>query len=180
MDKIISNPITGEKATFLKESADTNGEYTKIMVELAPRAKGVPTHYHTRITEEFEVIEGEMFVRAGKEKKTLKSGGKVFVPIGMLHSFRNYTDQPVKFTVEIRPGSVGFERSIRCAFGLARDGKTKKSGLPKSMVHLALLAKWGEGMVPWPMSVLVKMLNKKADKAEKNGTAQELLDKYCS
>jgi len=180
MDNVITNPITGEKATFLKESADTNGEYTKIMVELTPRAKGVPTHYHTRITEEFEVLEGEMFVRAGKEKKILKSGEKVFVETGILHTFRNDTDQPVKFTVEIRPASVGFERSIRCAFGLARDGETKKSGLPKKIVHLALLAKWGKGMVPWPMSILVNMLNKKAAKAEKNGVGQELIDKYCS
>ena len=180
MDKIITNPITGEKATFLKESADTNGEYTKVMVELVPQAKGVPTHYHTRITEEFEVLEGEMFIRAGKEKLSLKTGEKAFVPTGMLHSFRNNTDQPVKFTVEIRPGSPGFERSIRCLFGLARDGKCTKGGLPKSIVHLALLAKWGEGMVPWPMSILVKMLNWKAEKAEKNGISQELIDKYCS
>ncbi|MDX2360175.1 MAG: cupin domain-containing protein [Crocinitomicaceae bacterium] len=180
MDKVITNPITGEKATFLKEHAGTNGEYTKVMVELTPFAKGVPKHYHTRITEEFEVVEGEMVVTAGKEKKTLKSGEKVFVPVKMIHAFRNYTDQPVKFTVEIRPASLGFERSIRVAFGLARDGKCRKSGLPKNMVHLALLAKWGEGMVPWPMSIAVKMLNKKAEKAEKNGTAQELIDKYCS
>lgn len=180
MDRVITNPVTGERATFLMECAETNGEYTKVMVELAPHAKGVPTHYHTRLTEEFEVVEGEMFVRAGREKKILKSGEKVFVPAGMLHTFRNKTDQPTKFIVEIRPGSVGFERSMRCGFGLARDGKTKKSGMPKSMVHLALLAKWGEGMAPWPTSIIIKMLTKKAEKAEKNGIAQELIERYCS
>jgi quercetin dioxygenase-like cupin family protein len=180
MDKIITNPITCEKGTFLKESADTNGEYTKVMVDLLPFAKGVPKHYHTAFTEEFEVLEGEMVVTAGKEKITLRSGEKAFVPINMIHTFRNYTDQPVKFTVELRPASVGFERSIRAAFGLARDGQCRKNGLPKKLVHLALLAKWGEGMVPWPMSILVKALNKKAEKAEQNGIAQELIDKYCS
>ncbi|MBL1281078.1 MAG: cupin domain-containing protein [Fluviicola sp.] len=180
MDKIITNPITGEKVTFLKESADTSGEYTKVMVELTPFAKGVPKHYHTAFTEEFEVLEGEMSITAGRDKKIVKEGGKVFVPINMMHTFRNHSDKPVKFTVELRPASVGFERSIRCFFGLARDGKTKKSGMPKSMVHLALLAKWGEGMPAWPLSVLVKMLNKKAEKAEKKGVAQELIDKYCS
>ncbi len=180
MDKVILNPISGEKVTFLKESSDTDGEYSKVLVELEPFAKGVPKHYHINFTEEFEVLEGEMMVRVGKEKKTLKSGEKALIPINMIHAFRNYTDQHVKFTVTLRPGSVGFERSIRTLFGLARDGKCKKNGLPKSFVHLALLAKWGEGMVPWPMSILVKLLNKKADRAEVNGKSQELIDKYCS
>lgn len=145
MDRVITNPVTGERATFLMECAETNGEYTKVMVELAPHAKGVPTHYHTRLTEEFEVVEGEMFVRAGREKKILKSGEKVFVPAGMLHTFRNKTDQPTKFIVEIRPGSVGFERSMRCGFGLARDGKTKKKWDAKKHGSSSLTGQMGRG-----------------------------------
>lgn len=180
MDQVITNPITGERVTFLQEHKDTNGEVTKIKVELVPFAKGVPKHYHTAFTEEFEVIEGEMVVTAGKKKILAKPGDSVLVPIGQMHTFRNYSDKPVTFTVELRPASIGFERSMRAAFGLARDGKCKKNGLPKKMVHLALLTKWGEGMVPWPMSMAISMLNKTTEKAEKNGVAQELIDSYCS
>ena len=79
MDKVIINPVTGERVTFLSEGADTNGEITKIQVELTPYAKGVPKHYHTGFTENFEVLEGELVVTRGSEKRTLRSGESALV-----------------------------------------------------------------------------------------------------
>ena len=61
----IYNPVQKDYVTFIKTSAETNGEFTLVEVELAPQG-GVGIHYHKTYSERFDCLEGELKVQAGK------------------------------------------------------------------------------------------------------------------
>lgn len=68
--KTIYNPITSERATFLQTSNETNGK--KTVIEIGPKGKGSPLHFHKDFTEEFEMVKGQMKVKLDKKVITLK------------------------------------------------------------------------------------------------------------
>lgn len=61
MAQVYLNPITKEKASILKTSAQTQGAYTLIEVELQPDG-GNPIHFHKRFTEDFYPLQGTLGV----------------------------------------------------------------------------------------------------------------------
>lgn len=140
LERVIENPINGERMTFLITSEETNGEFAKIKDELPAYAAGPPLHYHLAYTETFEVLEGRLDVCVGGKKhhRVLKSGESAHVPLKTPHTFWNSSGEPVVFVTEIRP-AMQFEKSIRTAFGLARDGKVNRKGIPTNIWELALL-----------------------------------------
>jgi len=134
----IVNEITGETIRFIETSAETNGEYTLIEVTLAPGG-GVPmAHVHPYQSETFEVLEGELSMRAGRERIVAYAGDVVAVVPGERHTFRNASGQPVRFRCTVAP-ALGFERFIETMVALAGDGKLGKRGLP-SPLRLAPIA----------------------------------------
>jgi quercetin dioxygenase-like cupin family protein len=117
-------------------AAETNGEYTLIEVSVAPGG-GVPmAHIHPYQTETFEVLEGELSMKAGREKVVARAG-EVVRP-REVHKFWNATDSVVRFRCAVAP-ALGFERFIETMFALAADGKLSKRGLPNP-VRLATIA----------------------------------------
>ncbi|MDQ4063925.1 MAG: cupin domain-containing protein, partial [Actinomycetota bacterium] len=141
------NPVEKDHATFLQTSEETGGEYTLIEVEVAPGG-GTETHYHKTYDEHFEVLEGTLEVLVGKETKTLRAGQKTVAERNTLHRFRNPTEEPSTFLVELRPGHCGFEKSVKVVYGLASDGRVFSDGTPKNPYHLALLLEWSDIRVP--------------------------------
>jgi quercetin dioxygenase-like cupin family protein len=144
--RVIENPIIKDRITFLKTAQETNGEYLLAQLEVAPGGSNV-MHYHTTFTEEFRVIDGQLNVSLNGEEKILKVGDSAFVPKMAHHRFYNVTDNYATAMVELRPAR-NFEKSLRIAYGLARDGKTNEKSLPKNIWHLALLFQLGEGYIP--------------------------------
>jgi hypothetical protein len=63
------------------------------------------------------------------------------------HRFYSTSDTSVKYIVEIRPARQ-FEKSLRIACGLARDGRVNSKGIPKSIWHLALVFQLAETYLP--------------------------------
>ena len=55
------------------------------------------------------------------------------------------TGEPVTATLE--PGSLGFERAIQIAYGLAEDGRVNKKGVPRNLMHLGLLAEMADSQL---------------------------------
>lgn len=51
------------------------------------------------------------------------------VELGTPHSFRNATDEEIRFRTELRP-ALTYETFMETMFGLARDGKTDEKGMP--------------------------------------------------
>src|ERR687896_1194659 len=85
----IENPITGERVTFLTTSAETDGELVVIDAAVAPGGFVAAEHLHPYQSERFEILEGEVEFKLGKEVVTAGSGDVVMVESGTSHQFRN-------------------------------------------------------------------------------------------
>ena len=182
-NRIIVHPINGDKVTFLKTCSETNGELIQCELEVFPNAHGAaaaPPHYHKSYTESFRVLEGELTVRIGNKVLTLGNGQSVTIPLKTVDTFSNKTLQSIKAIVEARPAIQGFEDGLIITYGLAADGKTSKTGLPKSVSHLALLISMGDIRFADMMSVLNPVMRWMAKKAIKWGIKQELSDAYVN
>lgn len=172
------NPVEEAYATFLKTSDETGGEYTLIEVEVAPGG-GTAPHYHKTYSERFEVLEGTLEVLVGRQTLTLKAGQRAEAHRDTRHRFRNPGGEPARFLVELRPGHAGFEKSVKVAYGLARDGHFRANGAPRNLYHLALLLEWGEMRVPGSFSVIESLFRLLVKLARRKGIDRELEAGYC-
>ncbi|MGN6509979.1 MAG: cupin domain-containing protein [Chitinophaga sp.] len=177
LPRTISNPFIGDRVTFLETTEETGGSHVTVLVELQPGGKN-GLHYHTTFTEHFEVVEGELGIRAGKEFLFLRRGDTADVPLHMRHLFFNPSAQhPVTFKVTISPARQ-FEACLRIAYGLAADGRVNKKGMPR-LKYLAVLAALGETYLTFlPHGLQVRLYGFLAKRARKNGTLKELEPYY--
>jgi quercetin dioxygenase-like cupin family protein len=176
--RTFANPAINDSATFIKTSAESDGEYTLIEIDLG-KSDGPPLHYHNAFSETFEVREGVLYLQAGKEKRKLNIGESFTVPAGTPHRFYNEVDNMVKFHITLQPGHTGMENFIKIIYGLASDGLTDKKGKPKNFVHLAVALQISDTNAPGWMSLLSPVIRGVAKRAKKNGTEKWLLDRYC-
>jgi quercetin dioxygenase-like cupin family protein len=173
----IYNPVQKDYVTFLKTAAETNGEYTLVEVELAPKG-GVGLHYHKTYSEKFDCLDGELKVQAGKTIHSLLPGQSITALPNVNHRFFNTTNTVCRFKVELRPASRGFERSLQIGYGLARDGQTNSKGFPKDRLALAWLFEISESNLPGWMSLFEFILRYQAKKAKQRKTDQQLSERY--
>ncbi len=171
------HPIQKDYATFLKTSEETGGERTLIEVEVAPGG-GNDTHYHLTYDEHFEVLEGALEVLVGKETVTLRPGQKAVAPRNTLHRFRNTTEEPARFLVELRPGHSGFEKAIKVAYGLASDSLASASGIPRNLYYTAVLLEWSDMRLPGIYKVAEPLFRLLARRARRKGIDRELETRY--
>lgn len=177
MERKIYNPIQQDQVIFLKTHADTGGEYTLVEVELA-NGGGVGLHYHKTYAEKFDCLDGEVQVQLGKLSYKLVPGQSATADPMVNHLFRNRSGKPCRFTVELRPASVGFEQSLQIGYGLANDGLCKTNGFPKDKLALAWLFDISESNLPGWMSLFKFILRKQAKKARQKGIDKQLTERY--
>ncbi len=122
---------------------------------------------------------GEFGVQVGKDAYVLKPGESAVAPAMSVHRWYNATQQTAVVRVELRPGSTGFERVLQIAYGLARDGLSDKQGLPKSIVHKAILLQLSDTNVPGFFSVIAPVLRLIAKWARRKGVERALVERYC-
>jgi quercetin dioxygenase-like cupin family protein len=134
------NPVSGERITFRRTSAETNGELVAIDLELPPggRVPG-PLHRHPLQEERFAVVSGTMRFRLRRKRIVAGAGEVVVVPPGVAHDFANHGDEPALVRVEIRP-ALEMERLFETAVGLAEQGRTMLGGIPTPL-ELALFTR---------------------------------------
>jgi len=142
----LRNPASGERITFRATAADTDGELVAIELELPP-GRRVPggLHIHPRQEERFEVAEGTMRFRVGRERVTAGPGDVVVVPAGVPHDFANDGDADAVVHVEVRP-ALQMERLFETAVRLAEQGRTMRGGIPRPL-DLALFMREFENEV---------------------------------
>jgi quercetin dioxygenase-like cupin family protein len=132
----ITNPVSGERITFLRTAADTDGELLEIELELTPDGHVPGMHVHPRQQERFEVLEGRMTFKLGRRTIVAEPGEVVVVPAGARHKFANAGDGPARARVQVTP-ALKMEQLFETACALAEEGKTLRTGMPRPM-HLAL------------------------------------------
>lgn len=95
--------------TLLTDSDTTDGAVTTNRALLKPGSPGAPSHFHTRATETFFVLDGTLRVLADDQIVTLEKGDMIAVPPGTPHAFApapgTYADLLVIFT----PGMDRFD-----------------------------------------------------------------------
>jgi mannose-6-phosphate isomerase-like protein (cupin superfamily) len=143
--QVIENPLSCERITFRNTAADTDGELLAIDLELSADGHVPGMHVHPIQEERFEVTEGTMRFRMGREKVTAKAGDVVVVPPGVRHKFANAGDQRARARVEVRP-ALRMEELFETTVALAEEGRTTRKGLPKPL-DLALFVREFENEV---------------------------------
>jgi quercetin dioxygenase-like cupin family protein len=135
----IDNPLTGERMTFLKTTADTNGRSFEFEF-VAPPGWSVPEHIHPHQQERTQMVSGELRGRVAGEGFGLLPGEVRVVPSGVVHAWRNPSEEEeVRFSVEFSP-ALNMESGFETAWRLARDGKATRAGLPKNPLQLVVFA----------------------------------------
>jgi len=144
-DSAVESPLIGQEFHYfgdrfriLESSRDTNDGSLRGDYFAAPRAK-VPEHVHREQEERFEVISGTLCIRMGGREMTLNPGQSAVGPPGIPHKWWNPSeDEQVHLLVGLRPGR-DVETLLETLLGLARDGKTTRTGIPKNPLQLAVL-----------------------------------------
>jgi quercetin dioxygenase-like cupin family protein len=151
---IVENPMTGERITFLETARDTGGELLRLDWSLEPDGFLPGAHTHPHQQERFEVLSGMLGVRVGRRKYRLGAGEAVVVPAGAVHAWWNEGDEKLRGLVEFRP-ALEMESVFETSFGLARDGKVSKKGVPSPLQIIALLDEYEDELgIPWVPKVI--------------------------
>ena len=175
----IYNPVQDDYVTFLETAESSRGARTLIEVELAPGG-GVAPHFHTRFTETFTAVTGDVSILLADDVVVLKPGESVLAEIGVMHRFFNPSGERVTFRVNIQPGDLDFERALRVGYGLAREGKTTAKSIPKNPLELAVMAEWSNTEMPSAAAVLIRpVFRQLLALAKRRGVDKRLLETYC-
>ena len=97
----------------VKANAESTGGAFDLVDELLPAGWAPPPHIHHREDESFYVIEGEITFFCGDQTFQAKPGAFVFLPRGVIHSFRVEGTTPAHMMMMCSPaGFVGFFREL--------------------------------------------------------------------
>jgi Cupin domain len=139
---------------------------------------GNTMHLHSAFEETFTAVNGVLGVVVNKQKHYLQPGESITVPLHTPHYFFSNSKEPITCHVKFTPGHDGFIKGLAIGYGLAADGKTNSKGMPKSLMHLALLMVLTDTKPAGIFGLLFPFFKRLANKAKRNGTEQALLEKY--
>jgi quercetin dioxygenase-like cupin family protein len=134
----IDNPITRERVTFSQRARDTGGDLLRFELVMEAGGARMVEHVHLRQEERIEVVAGTVRYRLGGTERGLAAGEAVVLPPGVAHTLWNDGAEEARMLFEVRP-ALKAEAAFETLFGLARDGKTNKQGMPNPLQG-ALLA----------------------------------------
>ena len=175
--RTIYNSKADHYTTFLEKSADTDGEYTLLEIDLEPDGGNAP-HFHARFAETFTAIEGGVGVHLNGEDYYLDEGESVRAEIGDTHYFFNDGDERARFRVKIEPGSPGFEKGLYILYGLINDGKVDDEGLPVDPLHTAIFAAYSDTRATGALRLVNPIFTRLAGRAQRTGVESELVERY--
>jgi quercetin dioxygenase-like cupin family protein len=137
--QVIENPVSGERITFRRTAADTDGELLEFDIELTPDGAVPGMHVHPAQEERFEVHSGSVRFQKGLRRVTAEAGDVVVVEPGKAHKFENVGGEAAVMRVQVRP-ALEMERLFETAVSLAEEGRVTSKGMPKPL-DLALFVR---------------------------------------
>ena len=127
MDALLHGPGEGEhhdagsaQILIKADGEHTGGSFYLAESTLAPGFGGPPPHRHRRLHDMFYVLEGTLTLLLGEETVEAGPGSFACVPPGVVHTFRNDSDGPVRLLNFNTP--AGFEHYMRDLAEAARSG----------------------------------------------------------
>ncbi|MEA2442498.1 MAG: hypothetical protein QOH76_3922 [Thermoleophilaceae bacterium] len=114
----VVNPATGERVTFVRIAAETNGELLELELVWPHKGQRAPAHVHPEMEERYEVVAGTAAFRIGSDdERTAGPGETVTVPPGTTHLAWNPADEETRLKVEFRPALRWEEFVVRLFAG---------------------------------------------------------------
>ena len=161
----------------LINSADTNKE-SVLEMNILPNEK-TPWHYHTLLSERFEVLKGTLQVGKGKDILNLKQGDAATIEPREKHYYHNISKAECIVKATLSPGNKNFENSLFILKGLAKDGLASAAGTPRKFSDLALFVYLNNSRMVGFQKIAEPIFNHVAKVAIKKGHLIELTQKYC-
>jgi quercetin dioxygenase-like cupin family protein len=111
----------GGSAIVLKATGEaTGGSFFMSETTIAAGFKGPPPHKHRQLHDMFYVLDGVLTMRLGDVTAEVPAGSFVCVPPGIVHTFSNQSESPVRFLNMNTPS--GFEHYMRELGAAAQAG----------------------------------------------------------
>lgn len=140
-----TDPFTGFRFVLVEGAKETDGRGWVIEVHCPPGAPPfAPEHVHLTWKETFEILHGEARYSLGGKERSATTGDTIIMPAGIkqIHPWNGGTTEMVYRQVD------DFGRSCPEAvddvlgafatiYGMAREGKIGKKGLPKNPLQFA-------------------------------------------
>ena len=127
MDAVVLLPGQGERieagpiTTTVKATAETTGGAFSLSEGTVPAGtSGPPPHAHRETTDTFYVLAGTLRVTVGDRVVDVPAGSYILVPPGVVHTFANTSDGPVRLLNLNAPG--GWEHYLRDLAAATRAG----------------------------------------------------------
>ena len=111
-DVVVVAPGTGRRVgnvEFLALTDDTP-RFNLALITIAAGRHGPPEHVHQKEDDAFFILDDEMTFVLGEDEIAAPAGTFVLVPPGVLHTFANRTDRPVRMLNIHAP--AGFDRRL--------------------------------------------------------------------
>ena len=165
---VLEHPVTGERLVWRRVARDTNGALLEGDMFARPGGHPAASHVHPNQQERFRVLDGKIMLKVAGEETILLPGQSAAVPPGQPHTWRNLGVEQAHILWNGRRHCA--EMLFETLFGLARDGKTNRRGLPNLLrlavmlqeydqeVGLARPAPGVQRVVFWPLALLGRRL----------------------
>jgi len=145
--QIISNPITGERITFLQTARDTQGRLLLFDCRVTPGGSTLPAHIHATQEERLTVVSGALGVTRGDNTYRLQPGQSITLPPKVKHQWWIAADEEVRMRVTVTP-ACNLETVLEVLCRMAQNGATDKHCLPKDPFQLVTLGRLSDTYVP--------------------------------
>jgi mannose-6-phosphate isomerase-like protein (cupin superfamily) len=132
MEATVHRPGEGEEiggpttVTIKATGEETNDSFYLGEGVIEPGFPGPPPHRHQRVHDMFYVLDGTLTMRLGDETLELEPGSFVCVPLGVVHTFSNQSDAPVRFLNFNTP--AGWENYMRDLAAALASGTPTQEG----------------------------------------------------
>lgn len=160
--EVSENPVTGERVVILTDPFEHPDRVLVAHLFVAPGGRVALEHWHPGITERFHVLHGRVGFLIGTEEHELSPGESAEVPPNTPHDWWQLGAETAEVVVEVAPGDR-FMEMVGTFFGLARDGKSDKKGVPKPLQLAVSATAYSDVMVvasppPWVQKALFGVL----------------------
>ena len=148
----LENPVSKERFTI----RDRGPGALVLEVRVPPDMIRPPLHVHRSQQESFEVLQGQVTIRAGREQQVLGPGGRFAVNPATPHTWWNSGDDDVLLLAEFRP--PGHAQSFFETFcGMAAEGRCNAMGTPP-FLQIAASARYWDMYLAGPPIILQRAL----------------------
>jgi quercetin dioxygenase-like cupin family protein len=130
--------INGLELRFLHSKEDTGGSLDMFEMTMPPNARVPVPHYHENWDETVYGLAGITTFRVDGDDVAVGPGQTVFIKRGVVHGFRNETQEPVRCLCVLSPGVLG-PAYFREMAALLADGAPDLAKMKETMLRYGLV-----------------------------------------